>query len=89
MHSILKSRSLSSLQSIKTQERVTLFRFGHTMIPPGIYRRDRQCDFKKARNGGPATRLCSVWWDAQVSHVSPAVQIGVVEGCVSMKSRNL
>ena len=44
-----------------------LFRFGHTMIPPGIYRRDRQCDFKKARNGGPATRLCSVWWDAQVS----------------------
>ena len=43
------------------------FRFGHTMIPPGIYRRDRECDFKKARNGGPATRLCSVWWDAQVS----------------------
>jgi dual oxidase len=41
------------------------FRFGHTMIPPGIYRRDRHCDFKKARNGGPATRLCSVWWDAQ------------------------
>ena len=38
------------------------------MIPPGIYRRDRKCDFKRNRNGGPATRLCSVWWDAQVSH---------------------
>ena len=46
---------------------ISSFRFGHTMIPPGIYRRDRECDFKKARNGGPATRLCSVWWDAQVS----------------------
>ena len=46
---------------------IYFFRFGHTMIPPGIYRRDRECDFKKARNGGPATRLCSVWWDAQVS----------------------
>merc|ERR1719342_701333 len=39
------------------------------MIPPGIYRRrksdKRTCDFVKARNGGPAMRLCSSWWDAE------------------------
>ena len=47
------------------------FRFGHTMIPPGIYRRrlpsktDGKCEFVKARNGGTAMRLCSTWWDAE------------------------
>lgn len=41
------------------------FRFGHTLIPPGIYRRDRTCDYKPTRTGGPALRLCSTWWDAQ------------------------
>ena len=87
MHAFNTKESVALFPSIH-QERVTLFRFGHTMIPPGIYRRDRQCDFKKARNGGPATRLCSVWWDAQVSHVSSAVQINGVEGCESLKLRN-
>lgn len=41
------------------------FRFGHTTIPPGIYRRDRTCNFKKSPTGGLALRLCSVWWDSQ------------------------
>lgn len=41
------------------------FRFGHTMIPPGIYKRDRQCEFRPTSTGGEALRLCSVWWDAQ------------------------
>ena len=39
------------------------------MIPPGIYRRRKgkqdTCEFVKARNGGPAMRLCSIWWDAE------------------------
>jgi len=41
------------------------FRFGHTLIPPGIYRRDGQCNFLKGGDGSPALRLCSSWWDAQ------------------------
>jgi len=45
------------------------FRFGHTMIPPGIYRRRSSdkgtCEYVPARNGGPAMRLCSTWWDAE------------------------
>lgn len=47
------------------------FRFGHTMIPPGIYRRrlssktEGKCEFVPARNGGSAMRLCSTWWDAE------------------------
>ncbi|XP_059085329.1 dual oxidase-like [Tigriopus californicus] len=41
------------------------FRYGHTMIPPGIYRRDGECHFKEDFRGSPAMRLCSTWWDAQ------------------------
>ena len=43
------------------------FRFGHTLIPPGIYRRDETCDFKKTYGGKPAWRLCAHWWDSSVS----------------------
>ena len=41
-------------------------RFGHTTIPPGIYRRDRTCNFRKGPYGEMAMRLCSTWWDSQV-----------------------
>nr|XP_018912484.1 PREDICTED: dual oxidase isoform X2 [Bemisia tabaci] len=40
------------------------FRFGHTLIPPGIYRRDSKCNFRKTPKGKPALRLCSFWWDS-------------------------
>jgi len=43
------------------------FRFGHTLIPPGIYTRDAKCDFKKTDEGGSAIRLCASWWDSAVS----------------------
>ena len=35
------------------------------MIPPGIYKRNQQCELLKARSGGSALRLCSTWWDAE------------------------
>lgn len=44
------------------------FRFGHTMIPPGIYRRDGKCKFPTTK-GFPAMRLCSTWWDSNVSFI--------------------
>ncbi|XP_066998293.1 dual oxidase [Anabrus simplex] len=40
------------------------FRFGHTLIPPGIYRRDKKCSFRKTAMGYSALRLCSTWWDS-------------------------
>ncbi|PSN44387.1 Dual oxidase [Blattella germanica] len=40
------------------------FRFGHTMIPPGIYRRDGSCHFRETPMGFRALRLCSTWWDS-------------------------
>ena len=43
------------------------FRFGHTMIPPGIYRRDQKCNYRDAYAGQPAIRLCTTWWDSNVS----------------------
>ena len=41
------------------------FRYGHSLIPPGIYRRDGRCNFKRDYRQSPALRLCSTWWDAQ------------------------
>lgn len=40
------------------------FRFGHTLIPPGIYRRNGQCEYHTTRTGSPALRLCTTWWDS-------------------------
>lgn len=40
------------------------FRFGHTMIPPGLYMRDANCNFKKTRRGYSGLRLCSSWWNS-------------------------
>ena len=50
------------------------FRFGHTMIPPGLYRRDGKCNFKEAPDGKPALRLCSAWWDAAEVILSNSVE---------------
>ncbi|GBO10597.1 Dual oxidase [Araneus ventricosus] len=41
------------------------FRFGHTLIPPGLYKRSAQCEFRKTMTGYPAVRLCSTWWDSE------------------------
>lgn len=43
------------------------FRFGHSLIPPGLYRRDAQCNYRKTSMGYLALRLCSTWWDSNVS----------------------
>lgn len=43
------------------------FRFGHTLIPPGILRRNNKCEFRKTSMGYDAIRLCSTWWDSNVS----------------------
>ena len=43
-----------------------MIRFGHTLIPPGMYRRDKKCNYLDAADGSPALRLCATWWDAQV-----------------------
>ncbi|KAL7305239.1 hypothetical protein TKK_0002624 [Trichogramma kaykai] len=40
------------------------FRFGHSMIPPGILRRNNQCVYRSTRNSHQAIRLCNTWWDA-------------------------
>lgn len=41
------------------------FRFSHTLIPPGLYRRNSKCEFKNTLNGYPAVRLCSTWWNSE------------------------
>ena len=43
------------------------FRFGHSLIPPGLMRRNGKCEYRKTAMGFPALRLCSTWWDSSVS----------------------
>lgn len=43
------------------------FRFGHSLIPPGLMRRDGKCEYRKTAMGFPALRLCATWWDSSVS----------------------
>ncbi len=40
-------------------------RFGHTLIPPGFYRRSGDCQYRLTKEDKPAMRLCNTWWDAQ------------------------
>ena len=40
------------------------FRFGHSLIPPGLFRRDGECNYEEAPMG---LRLCATWWDSNVS----------------------
>lgn len=54
------------------------FRFGHSLIPPGLYRRDSKCNFKKTPMGHLALRLCSTWWDSNVSKMSSAYFIFII-----------
>lgn len=49
------------------------FRFGHTLIPPGIFRRDAQCNYRQTMMGFAAIRLCSTWWDSNVSETLPCL----------------
>lgn len=51
------------------------FRFGHTLIPPGIYRRDEKCEYRRTNTGQPAIRLCSTWWDSNVSHIFTLIDL--------------
>ncbi|GFS70288.1 dual oxidase [Nephila pilipes] len=57
------------------------FRFGHTLIPPGLYKRNAQCEFRKTVTGYPAVRLCSTWWDSE------EVESGIEELLMGMASQ--
>lgn len=43
------------------------FRFGHSLIPPGLMRRNGKCEFRRTAMGSQALRLCATWWDSSVS----------------------
>ncbi|GIZ03251.1 dual oxidase [Caerostris extrusa] len=57
------------------------FRYGHTLIPPGLYKRDAECKFRKTVTGYPAVRLCSTWWDSE------EVESGIEELLMGMASQ--
>lgn len=43
----------------------TAFRFPHTIVPPALFLRKRNCEFRTEVSGYPALRLCQNWWNAQ------------------------
>ncbi|XP_063910993.1 dual oxidase isoform X1 [Zophobas morio] len=53
------------------------FRFGHSLIPPGLFRRDGECNYEEAPMG---LRLCATWWDSNdvlVSHSLEKLLMGM------------
>jgi dual oxidase len=45
-------------------------RFGHTLVPPGVYRRNETCHFYRTTkatvfDGQPALRTCNAYWNPQ------------------------
>jgi len=47
-------------------------RYGETLVPPGIFRRDAQCNFRRTTDatgsaGYIGLRLCNTYWNAQES----------------------
>ncbi|CAG0891147.1 unnamed protein product [Darwinula stevensoni] len=59
------------------------FRFGHSMVPPGLYRRDGECNFQGTYTGDPAYRLCSTWWDASHLLEDPSLVEEFIMGMAS------
>ncbi|XP_065313288.1 dual oxidase-like isoform X1 [Gordionus sp. m RMFG-2023] len=45
----------------------TAFRYGHSLIPSGLYLRDEKCKFRKFghKDKYHALRLCNTWWNAE------------------------
>lgn len=46
---------------------VAAFRFGHSLVPPAILLRDRNCRYGRGPGGHDSVRLCQTWWDGNVS----------------------
>ncbi|XP_006818582.2 dual oxidase-like, partial [Saccoglossus kowalevskii] len=47
-------------------------RFGHTLVPPGVYRRNAQCEFRNTSlltgaSGYHGLRICNTYWNPQES----------------------
>jgi dual oxidase len=48
------------------------FRYGHSLIPPGLFRRDGECNFDASPMG---LRLCATWWDSNVRRLNDIVLV--------------
>lgn len=64
------------------------FRFGHSLIPPGLYRRDDQCNYRKTSMGHLALRLCSTWWDSNVRKLCSLLSLPILSTCLILYSIN-
>ncbi|NXN20660.1 DUOX2 oxidase, partial [Nycticryphes semicollaris] len=52
--------------------------FLSTMVPPGVYKRDTQCNFQKVPGPGgsfPAMRLCNSYWSRESTGLQQAVDV--------------
>ncbi|CAM9805533.1 unnamed protein product [Lampetra fluviatilis] len=54
--------------SISVEFQAAAMRFGHTMVPPGVYKRDDSCNFKPSdpKSEYNASRMCNNYWTKEV-----------------------
>ncbi|NXV17470.1 DUOX2 oxidase, partial [Cepphus grylle] len=61
-----------------------------TMVPPGIYKRDTQCQFQEAHSPGgsfPAVRLCNSYWSRESTRLQQAEPVDVDDLLLGMSSQ--
>ncbi|NXG86323.1 DUOX2 oxidase, partial [Stercorarius parasiticus] len=61
-----------------------------TMVPPGIYKRDTQCQFQQAPSPGgsfPAVRLCNSYWSRESTGLQQAEPVDVDDLLLGMSSQ--
>ncbi|NWT44045.1 DUOX2 oxidase, partial [Chroicocephalus maculipennis] len=69
---------------------VSARQFLATMVPPGIYKRDTQCQFQEASSPGgsfPAVRLCNSYWSRKSTGLQQAEPVDVDDLLLGMSSQ--
>ncbi|NXG55440.1 DUOX2 oxidase, partial [Hemiprocne comata] len=64
--------------SLSTEFVAAAGQFLATMVPPGIYKRDSNCQFSKVPNPGasfPAVRLCNSYWSRESTRLQQAEDV--------------
>ncbi|NXW37652.1 DUOX2 oxidase, partial [Phaetusa simplex] len=76
--------------SLSPEFAVAARQFLATMVPPGIYKRDTQCQFQEVPSPGgsfPAVRLCNSYWSRESTELQQAEPVDVDDLLLGMSSQ--
>ncbi|NWW44308.1 DUOX2 oxidase, partial [Pedionomus torquatus] len=76
--------------SLSPEFMVAARQFLSTMVPPGVYKRDTQCNFQKVPGPGgsfPAMRLCNSYWSRESTGLQQSEPVDVDNLLLGMSSQ--